>query len=210
MEPIRRELRHAYVNLAISEDKLGDVARSREIYEAIRAEADERSLAMILGNLGNMDLDEHRYAAARSNIEAAAAINRRLGYRISLANNLMDLGFIAVAEARIDDAVPFLRESLGICRADRLGDLLPWAVEAVASAAAAGGAPEDAVRLLAATTKSRAELAMDAGFYPIAEETRERTLEQARAQLSEPAFAAAWAEGEALSLEQAAELAARE
>ena len=40
--------------------------------------------------------------------------------------------------------------------------------------------------------------------------SRERTLEQARAQLSEPAFAAAWAEGEALSLEQAAELAARE
>ena len=34
---------------------------------------------------------------------------------------------------------------------------------------------------------------MDAGFYPIAEETRERTLEQARAQLSESAFAAAWA-----------------
>ena len=68
---------------------------------------------MILGNLGNMDLDEHRYAAARSNIEAAAAIHRRLGYRISLANNLMDLGFIAVAEARIDDAVPFLRESSG-------------------------------------------------------------------------------------------------
>ena len=204
------DLRHAYVNLAISEQKLGNTARSREIYEAIRAEADERSLAMILGNLGNMDLEEHSYAAARSNIETAAAIHRRLGIRYSLANNLMDLGFIAVAEARIDDAVPFLRESLGICRADRLGDLLPWAVEAAAPVAAARSAPEDAVRLLAATTKTRAELAMDAGFYPIAEETRERTLEQARAQLSEPAFAAAWAEGEALSLEQAAELAARE
>ena len=69
---------------------------------------------------------------------------------------------------------------------------------------------EDAVRLLAATTKTREELAMDAGFYPIAEETRGRTLEQARAQLSESAFAAAWAEGEALSLEEAAELATRE
>ena len=121
----------------------------------------------------------------------------------------MDLGFIALAEARIDEAVPYLRESLAICRADRLGDLLPWAVEAAASVAAARSAPEDAVRLLAATTKTREELAMDADFYPIAEEIRERTLEQARAQLSEPAFAAAWAEGEALSLEQAAELAAR-
>jgi predicted ATPase len=204
------ELRHAYVNLAISEQKLGNVVRSREIYEAIRAEADERSLAVILGNLGNTDLDEHDYASARSSIEAAAVINRRLGLQYSLANNLMDLAFIAVAEARIDDAVPLLRESLAICRADRLDDLLPWAVEAAASVAVDRSEPEDAVRLLAATTKSRAELAMDAGFYPIAEETRERTLEQARARLSESAFARAWAEGEALSLEEAAELAARE
>jgi predicted ATPase len=205
-----RELNHARVNLAISEQKLGNTARSREIYEAIRADADERTLAMILGNLGNMDLEAHSYASARSNIEAAAVIHRRRGLRFSLANNLMDLGFIALAEARVDDALPFVRESLAICRADRLGDLLPWAVEAAASVAAAGGAPEDAVRLLAATTKTREELAMDAGFYPIAEETRERTLEQARAQLSESAFAAAWAEGEALSLEEAAELATRE
>ena len=204
-----RELNHARVNLAISEQKLGNTARSREIYEAIRADADERTLAMILGNLGNMDLEAHSYASARSNIEAAAVIHRRRGPRFSLANNLMDLGFIAVAEARVDDALPFVQESLAICRVDRLGDLLPWAVEAAASVAAARGAPEDAVRLLAATTKTRAELAMDAGFYPIAEETREWTLEQARAQLSEPAFAEAWAEGGALSLEEAAEQAAR-
>jgi predicted ATPase len=205
-----RELGHARVNLAISEQKLGNTARSREIYEAIRADADERTLAMILGNLGNMDLEEHSYASARSNIEAAAVIHRRRGPRFSLANNLMDLGFIALAEARVDDALPFVRESLAICRADRLGDLLPWAVEAAAAVAVARGEQEDAVRLLAATTKTREELAMDAGFYPIAEETRERTLEQARAQLSEPAFAAAWAEGDVLSLEEAAELAARE
>jgi predicted ATPase len=203
------ELRHAYVNLAISEQKLGNSARAREIYEAIRADADERSLAMILGNLGNMDLEEQNYAGAHSNIEAAAAIHRRLGLRSSLANNLLDLGFIALAEARIDESEPFVRESLAICRAERLVDLLPWVVEAVASVAAGGAGPEDAVRLLGATTKAREELAMGADFYPISEEIRERTLEEARARLSEAAFAEAWAEGEALSLEEAAELAAR-
>src|SRR4029450_11280835 len=83
-------LRHAYVNLAISEQKLGNSARSREIYEAARADADDRSLAMILGNLGNMDLEEHNYAGASSNIEAAAAIHRRLGLRLPLANNILD------------------------------------------------------------------------------------------------------------------------
>ncbi len=50
---------------------------------------------------------------------------------------------------------------------------------------------------------------MSADFYPVAEETRERTLEAARAELSEADFAAAWAEGATLSLEAAAEQAAR-
>jgi tetratricopeptide (TPR) repeat protein len=204
------ELRHAYITLAINEHKLGNIARGREIYDAVRANADERSLATILGNLGNIALEEHDYAAARAYLEEAAATNRRLAHQNPLANNLIDLGFIALSEARLDGAAPLLQESLAICRAERLGDLLPWAVEGVAALALGRGAPSEAVRLLAATTSTREELAMSADFYPVAEETRERTLEQARAQLSESAFAAAWAEGEALSLEQAAELAARE
>ena len=201
------ELRHAYVNLAISEQKLGNSARSREIYEAARADADERSLAMILGNLGNMDLDEHNYAGARSNIEAAAAIHRRLGPPSSLANDILDLGFIALADARIDEAVPFVRESLAICRAERARRPAPLGRRG--RRLAVDRAPDDAVRLLAATTKPREELAMGTDFYPIAEEIRERTLDVARAELSEAAFAAAWAEGEALSLEEAAERASR-
>jgi hypothetical protein len=168
-------------------------------------DADEPSLAMILGNLGNMDLDEHNYAGARSNIEAAAAIHRRLGPPSALANDILDLGFIALADAGIDESLPFVRESLAICRAERVGDLLPWAVEAVAAVTAS----DDAVRLLAATTKPREQLGMGTDFYPIAEEIRERTLDVARAKLSEAGFAAAWAEGEALSLEEAAERASR-
>ena len=204
------ELRHAYITLAINEHKLGNIARGREIYDAVRANADERSLATILGNLGNIALEEHDYAAARAYLEEAAATNRRLAHQNPLANNLIDLGFIALSEARLDGAAPLLQESLAICRTERLGDLLPWAVEGVAALALGRGASSEAVRLLAATTSTREELAMSADFYPIAEETRERTLEQARAQLSESAFAAAWVEGEALSLEEAAELATRE
>ena len=134
------ELRHAYVNLAISEQKLGNVARSREIYEAIRAEADERSLAMILGNLGNMDLDEHRLrrAPAPTSRPPRRSIDA-WGIGSPWPTTSWISGSSQLAEARVDDAVPFLRESLAICRADRLGDLLPWAVEAVAAVAARSG-----------------------------------------------------------------------
>jgi predicted ATPase len=203
------ELRHAYITLAINEHKLGNVARAREIYEAVRADADERSLGTILGNLGNAALDEHDYAAARAYLEEAVATHRRLAHQSDLANNLIDLGFIALSEARLDEAEAILRESLAISSAERFGDLLPWAVEAVAALALARGSPSEAVRLLASTTSTREELAMGADFYPIAEETRERTLDAARAELSEVEFAAAWEEGETLSLEEAAEQAAR-
>jgi tetratricopeptide (TPR) repeat protein len=203
------ELRHAYLTLAINEHKLGNVARAREIYGAARADADERSLATILGNLGNMALDEHDYVAARAYLEEAVETHRRLAHQSDLANNLMDLGFIALSEARLDEAEAFLRESLAISSAERFGDLLPWAVEGVAALVLGRGAPSESVRLLAATTSSRDELAMSADFYPIAEETRERTLDAARAELSEVEFGAAWEEGETLSLEEAAEQAAR-
>ncbi len=203
------ELRHAYIILAICEQKLGNSARAREIYEAARADADERSLATILGNLGNMALDEHDYPAARAYLEEAVETHRRLAHQSDLANNLMDLGFIALSEARLDEAGAFLRESLAISRAEQFGDLLPWAVEGVAALALGRGAPSEAVRLLAATTSTREELALSADFYPVAEETRERTLDAARAELSEAEFAAVWVEGERLSLEEAAEAASR-
>ena len=204
-----RELRHAYSHLAISEQKLGNM---REIARDLRGGPGRCGRAFARDDPGQ----PRKHGSRRAQLRRRSRQHRggrgdppAPGASCSLANNLMDLGFIALAEARVDDALPFLRESLAICRAERLGDLLPWAVEAVAAVAAASDAPDDAVRLLAATTKPREELAMGGGFYPIAEEIRERTLEQARAQLSEAAFAAAWAEGEALSLEEAAERAAR-
>ena len=81
-------------------------------------------------------------------------------------------------------------------------------MEGLATLALERAKPVEATRLLAATTRPRAELGFAADFYPIGDETRERTLDAARAKLGEAAFAAAWAEGEALSLEAAAEQAA--
>jgi len=127
---------------------------------------------------------------------------------VLLANDLVDLGFVALAEARVEDAAEAFRESLGICRAGRFFENLVWAVEGLATLALERAKPIEATRLLAATTRPRAELGLPADFYTIGEELRERTLEATRAKLSEDAFAAAWAEGEALSLEAAAEQAA--
>src|SRR5207249_245636 len=76
-----------------------------------------------------------------------------------------------------------------------------WCLAGLGSTAALDEEPERAVRLWGAAEHLRATLGCRSA--PAARATYERLLAQARAQLGEGAFAAAWAAGEALSLEQA-------
>jgi tetratricopeptide (TPR) repeat protein len=207
-----RALVHAHIELAICEQKLGNHERALEVYEVASAVAheagDERMVAVVGHNLGNLALDERDFARARTFFEESVAINRRLGVKAYLANSLMDLGFVAFGEARVEEAAASFRESLGICRAERLAAPLVLAVEGLAAVALERDSPADAARLLSATTRPRDELGFAADFYPVGDEVRGRTLAAARAKLGEEAFAAAWADGEGLSVEGAAEKAA--
>ena len=76
-----------------------------------------------------------------------------------------------------------------------------WCLAGLGSAAALGEEPKRAVRLWGAAQHLRAALGCRPA--PAARATYERQLVLARAQLGEAAFTAAWAAGEALSLEQA-------
>jgi predicted ATPase len=204
---------HAEITLAICEEKLGNGERSGEIYEAAlsraRAGGDDVSVATILNNIGNNALATGDLVSARTHIEESVEMNRRLGQEISRANNLIDLGFIALAESRLEAAATVLRESLAIIRVERVANSLVWVVEALAALALARGDAVSAARLLAATTRPREELGIASDFYTIGEKTRGRTLEGAREQLGDGAFAVAWEEGEQLSLEDAGEAASR-
>ena len=125
------------------------------------------------------------------------------------ANDLVDLGFIALAENRREAAETALREGLSLVLAERSIDVLLWAVEGLAALSLEQGDAAQAVRLLAATTRPRVEIGIAPAYYPIGEEIRERTLQAAREQLGEAVFAAAWEDGEGLSLEEAGEAASR-
>jgi predicted ATPase len=202
----------AHITLANCEDQLGNPERAAEISELAvakaRAAGHEPAVTIVLNNLGNRALVDRDFTRARDYFEESAAMNRELGQELLLANNLVDLGFVALAEARFEEATAAFRESLGICLVERSVDLLVWVVEGLAAVALERGAPVDAARFLAATSRPRAELGFAASYYPIGEELRDRTRDAARARLGEEAFAAAWAEGETLSLEEAAEQAA--
>jgi predicted ATPase len=203
------ELAGVYVVLANCADVLGNRRESIELYERARAVGGDPVAATILGNLGNIALNDNELARARGYFEESAAIARRVGFKYDLANNLVDLGFLALAEDRIAEALAAFREGLDICRAQRITELLIWVLEGLAAVALQRGQLLEATLLLGATARPRAELAFGAAFYPIGEEMRERTLDALRTGLGEEGFTAAYAEGEALALDEAAEAAGR-
>ncbi len=158
------------------EELLGNLKRAAELRQRVlataRAAGQEYAVAVVLNNLGNRALFDRDFTRACAYFDESAAMNRRLGKQQHLANDLVDLGFVALAEARIDDAAEAFGESLGICLAERSVDLLLWVVEGLAAVALERTAPVEATRLLGATTRPRAELGFAENFYPIAEEVR--------------------------------------
>ena len=202
----------AEMTLAICEDRLGNPQRAVEILERTaeraRAEGDERSLAAIFNNHGNFALDNQDLVTARHYMEESAALNRKLGQKQALANNLLDLGFVALAEDRSDEAGALFYEALAICGGERFADGLMWAIEGAAALAVERSSPAEAARWLATTTHPRADLGMADDFYMTGDARRAQTLDSARAQLGEARFEAAWAEGLALSLDETAAEAA--
>jgi hypothetical protein len=111
------------------------------------------------------------------------------------------LARIALCREQAARAVELYRESLGHSRLDsgRPGDV--EALEALAWALAADGQHELGARLLACTARERAEMGLVR--YPVDRPYQERALAAVRAGLGAAAFDAAWAQGEALSLEAA-------
>ena len=203
----------ASIALAICEEGLGNREQSLALYESAlsqaRADGDDIVSALILGNLGNVALDERDFVSARAYLEEATAMNRRLGQQGSTARNLVALGFIALAENRRDAAATALREGLALFRTERIAEELLLTVEGLGALSLDQGEAVEAVRLLAATIRPRAELGIASNVFPIGQEIRERTLQAAREQLGEAAFVAAWEEGEGLSLEEVRAAASR-
>lgn len=112
-----------------------------------------------------------------------------------------DLGETALGQGRLDEAARWLAQGLSL--SETLGDQasMSWCLAGLGSAAALDGQPERAAQLWGAAEQLRQ--AIGCRSAPAARTTYERALGLAHAQLGEEAFAAAWAAGRALTLEQA-------
>jgi hypothetical protein len=111
------------------------------------------------------------------------------------------LGETALGQGDLIAARGWLVADLRLCR--EMGDrvTIAWCLAGLGSAAAFDEDPERAARLWGAAERLRVTLSCRSA--PAARATYERAVALARAQLGDEAFAAAWAAGEALTLDTA-------
>jgi LuxR family maltose regulon positive regulatory protein len=201
--------------IAWSVHQLGHVAAEQGNYEAARAHyaesltifrelGDRSGIAASLADQGNVAQKQSDHEAARSMYEESLAISRELGNKLSVAISLNNLGKIARAQGDPQAARMLHAESLAIRR--ELGDRggIAWSLEAFARLWAPED-PERAVRLWGAAESLRESIGLP--LPPIEREEYDHHLAAVRAALSPELFAPLWAQGRAMTVEQAAECA---
>jgi non-specific serine/threonine protein kinase len=184
----------------------GDDARARRDLEAslalMRQAEQPIWIATILAELSDFLLLAGDVTGAIPLIDEAMVIHRTLGASWSFAQTLGERAHAAVMQ---ND--PILAASLyaeGIAVAEEIGDLrsLLGLVACMASVALALGQPQHGVRLLGAAAAAREVSGIHRSVNaPLIE----RITNEARGALPEPAFRAAWANGESLSFAEATE-----
>jgi hypothetical protein len=186
----------------------GPHASARSFYEesiAMMQEAgDKWRWAVSLSFLGASVAAQGDDEAARSILEESVALYRESGSNLNLGMPLGSLGYLALRRCDYAAARSLFRESL-ILRQGSNEWGITWVLEGFAGLAALEDEPERAARLygvaeaMLESAGTRLDLIDRLGYDQYVATTRE--------QLGEVAFAQAWAEGRAMTLEQAIECA---
>ena len=196
---------YALGNLAWLASHQRDYDRARTLLEESRAlfqeSGDRYGLARSLHQLGILAEYEGDYPQARSLYEQTLGLFRELGNHREVSWTLHGLGFLALCEQDFARARALLTESLALFCDMEEGWGKVRSLERFANLAMAEGQVTRAVRLLGSADAAR-EI-MGASQPSSEREEQDQIVAAARSALEENAFAAAWAEGRAMSLEQA-------
>ena len=192
-------------NMAAAARDQGQYARSAALLEesiALHREIDDKpGLAYALNNLGDVARDQGDPTRAALLYEESLALFREQGDQSSVALVLKNLGDVARMTEDIAGATALYRQSVTRYRAasNTLG--IVECIESLAFIAHRQAQWERAARLLGAAAALRGTIGTP---LPLVDRAAiEDATAPTRATLGEAAFAAAWAAGQALSLDQA-------
>jgi len=183
----------------------GEPATVRSLLEeslAISRElGDKIGIAYGLSLSGLVVLQQGDTSTACRLAEESLALSRESGDPYSTA---LVLAILARVEARQGDhAAAHAHYEQGLAHARKIGYKLhiPFFLDGLANLLATQGAPVRAARLWGAAETLRESMGVP--IWPVERAAYERAVERVRAHLGEKIFAAAWAEGRTMTLEQA-------
>ena len=190
--------------IGVAEGALGRIADARaRIMDVVEREADGYSyiFSLALSSLATVERLLGEPAAARGHAERAVDVAGHVGSAFLAALARQELGRLAAGRMDWSEAESVQHEALVAFAEGGHDAYVPDSLEALAEVAAGLESHAEAARLLAAAGRVRADFGI-ARWMPEAElwEALEQRLREA---LGEEAFAAAWAEGEALTLDDA-------
>jgi len=183
----------------------GDHARARgalaEAIQIFQELGDDSGAAWALNQQGDVAREQGDLPDARALYQRALAAFRSAGDRWGQARSLSDLGTVACELGDQATAFANFRESLEIFRGLEHRRGIARVLEGLACVALAKGDPERA--LVVAAAASHLRQIVSAPLPPAEKERLDQKLSSAWHQLSESEGRAAWAEGKAMTLENA-------
>ena len=199
----------ALTNLGLVERDAGRPEEAAEAFdEAIQIWerlGDRQRLAVGVHNAALLALDRGRYDEAARQLSRASDIAAEVGDRSEMAYAMADRVRVDVERGDLDGATDALAASLPRAHAIGARIIVLLALEGAAALAAARGDDVLAIRLWAGAAADRAA----SGFanMPADERLIDARMSEARERLDPGTVAAAWAEGQALTLDAAVEAA---
>jgi len=195
----------ALLNLGWASNLQGDFARAIALFEETlvlcRELTDKSGISGALNGLGEAARSLGDYQRAAAFYEAGLALRRELGDRRGSAAILTNIGQLGLEQGHLSRATTFLAEAMIIYRDLAYKEGIIWALDLLERVAGVGGQQVRAARLWGAAEALRKALGKSLAAADRPE--YDRWIVDARTQLSEATFAAMWAAGRALSLEQA-------
>jgi predicted ATPase len=184
----------------------GDAERAEQYFESsvplFRQANDDWGLSLVLTFLGEVPLSQRDFARAEQYFEEGLALSREILNARGKYNALYHLALSAQAQEDYARAVELYKEALSIV--GEMGDRVNegYCLEGLAACFAGQGSYERAARLYGA-----AEMVFSSTGVSFHPESHLLSRGLVRSQLSEERWAGAWAEGWAMTLEQAVDYA---
>ena len=182
-----------------------DYLAARSLFEqslTIKRElGDRRGIANVLSGMGNVAKERENHAEAHSLYEESLALQRELGDRDGASTSLCNLGALLNRQGDYEAAQSCLNECIRICRELDKKRIMAYALEGYAELARGQQQTAKSVCLYGAAHALRK--ATNSPLSPREDEEHARYMAALRESAGEDMFSASWAQGQAMTLEQA-------